>query len=323
MSAPVAVALVSWNTRELLRRCLRSLEPDAHAGRAEVWVVDNASSDDSPGLVRREFPWASLLALRENVGYGPAVNLVAARTSTPWLAPANADVELSAGALEALLETGEADPMTAIVAPRLLLPDGSTQHSVYPFPTLRLALLFNLRLHRLSGRLADRLCLEGFWDPARPREVAWAIGAFLLVRRAAFDGCGGFDPAQWMYAEDLDLGWRLRRDGWRTRYEPRAVVRHEGGASTRQAFGDERTARWMAASYAWMLRRRGRPVTYATAALNLLGVALPLLAATALAPLAPERFRPARAHALEWLRIHRRALRHTREPPRGSGPTAH
>ena len=79
-SPAVAVAVVSWNTRELLAACLRSLQPEADAGRAEVWVVDNASTDGSPDLVREEFPWATLVASEDNLGFGPAVNLVAART---------------------------------------------------------------------------------------------------------------------------------------------------------------------------------------------------------------------------------------------------
>ena len=88
----VAVAVVSWNTRDLLRACLESLHADADAGRAEVWVVDNASADGSAALVRSAFPWVRLLALDENLGFGRAVNRVAARTATAWVAPANADV---------------------------------------------------------------------------------------------------------------------------------------------------------------------------------------------------------------------------------------
>src|SRR3954447_13929249 len=75
--APVTVAIVSWNTRDLLDRCLRSLAPYREGGTAEVWVVDNASSDGSPGLVRERFPWVRLIAAEENLGFGRAINLVA------------------------------------------------------------------------------------------------------------------------------------------------------------------------------------------------------------------------------------------------------
>jgi GT2 family glycosyltransferase len=276
----VAIAVVSWNTRELLRACLQSLGPEVQAGRAGVWVVDNASVDGSAELVAADFPWAGLIALEGNVGFGAAVNLAAARTRAPWLAVANADVELMPGALRALLEAGRARPEAGIIAPRLVLPSGVTQHSVYPFPTLPFTLAFNLGLGSLSERLAERWTLEGHWQGERARAVDWAIGAFLLVRRAAFDAVGGFDPVQWMYAEDLDLGWRLSAAGWSTRFEPTAVVRHHGAAATSQLWGDERDAQWQRSTYAWMLRRRGNAVTRTFALINTLGAAVRTVAAS-------------------------------------------
>src|SRR5947209_179350 len=135
-TAPVTVAVVSWNTRELLAECLSSLERDARGGIADVWVVDNASDDGSADLVERRFEWVSLIRSSRNLGFGPAVNLVAARTSSAWLAPANADVRITEGALRRLLAEGDRHPEAAVIAPRLLLPDGETQHSVYPFPSL-------------------------------------------------------------------------------------------------------------------------------------------------------------------------------------------
>jgi len=287
LSADVTVAVVSWNSRDVLERCLRSLEPEVESGAADVWVVDNGSSDDSPALVRERFGWATLIEPGENLGYGRAVNLVAERTDTPWIAPSNADVELEAGALGRLLATAR-ETGAGAVAPRLILPDGSTQHSVYGFANYPALLAFNTGLHRVVPRLGDRLLVEGCWDPDRRREVPWALGAFLLVRREAFDAAGGFDPSQWMYAEDVDLGWRLGRAGWRTVYEPHARVRHASGASARQAFGEEPYERWMAATYDWIERRRGRRRRIATAAVNLAGALV----------------RRDRA----WARVHRRAL---------------
>ncbi len=271
MSPEVTIAVVSWNTRELLRACLRSLESDQAAGRIAVVVVDNASSDGSAEMAQAEFPWVETIASQRNLGFGPAVNLAAERSSTPWIAPANADIEVTSGAVAALLEAGERDPGAGIVAPRLVLPEGGTQHSVHAFPTLLTSALLALPIARLSPRLADRLCVVGHWDDRRRRRVDWAHGAFLIVRRRAFDATGGFDPDQWMYAEDLDLAWRLRKAGWATRYEPTAAVRHVVSASTAKAWGDERSRRSMAASYAWIARRRGLSVARAVAAINVGG----------------------------------------------------
>lgn len=308
MSPPVIVAVVSWNTRALLERCLRSFQGDAEDGHAAVWVVDNASSDGSADMVRCEFPWVSLVASTENVGFGRAINAVAERTNAPWIAAANADIECHAGALKALLEAGESDSRVGALAPRLLRPDATTQHSVHAFPTVSLSLILNLGLKRVSRRVSDHLCLEGYWNPDRERYVDWAHGALLLLRRAAFEQIGGFDPRQWMYAEDLDLAWRLRRAGWCVRYVPGATAHHEVGAATEQAFAD-RTRRHMAATYAWMARRRGFTVTRAFALVNVTGTGIRALAFRVLGLLFPGRWRDGRAHARRWLAAHRLGLR--------------
>lgn len=275
--------------------------------------MDNGSSDGSPDLVRDEFRWAHLEASRENLGFGRAVNRVAERTRTPWIAAANADVELMPGALEAMLAAGESDGSVGVVAPQLVMPGGETQHSVHPFPTVGLGIAYNLALHRLIPGLGDRLCLEGSWRSDRARDVDWAHGAFLLMRRRAFEAVGGFDPRQWMYAEDLDLGWRLAHSGWRTRYEPAARVRHEVGAAAREAFGDRRTERHLHAAYAWMLRRQGALRTRAYALVNLAGAAGRWLLYMPLVRLAPGRFARPAAAAQAYLRFHRVGLRRRRE----------
>jgi N-acetylglucosaminyl-diphospho-decaprenol L-rhamnosyltransferase len=271
--APVIVAVVSWNTRELLDRCLRSLEPDVRAGTAEVWVVDNASSDGSADMVRRHHDWAHLVALTENLGYGRAVNLIAERTVSPWLVLANADVSPAPGAIGRLVAAAVADPGAGILAPRLVLPTGATQHLAWAFPTVSATVAQNLGPRLLPGRLAERMALRGAWDPDRARRIPWAVGAFLLVRRAAWDDVGGFDPGQWMSAEDLDLGWRMREAGWATRYEPAAVVHHEESAATRTVWGEDLPIHWQRCAYAWMLRRRGRARTVTVGTLNLAGSA--------------------------------------------------
>lgn len=268
MSPPVAVAVVSWNTAELLGRCLSSLAAAAREGLAEAWVVDNGSTDGSQELVRDRFPWVRLEVPGVNLGFGAAVNTVAESSAAPWIAAANADVELRGDALRELIAAGEVHPEAGALAPRLLDPDGSTQHSVHAFPTVGLALLNNLGVHRVSRKLGDRFTIEGAWDPGRAREVDWAHGAFLLLRREAFEAVGGFDTDQWMYAEDLDICWRLRQAGHSVRYVPSAVAVHHASAATTLAFGEARDLRRAAAAYAWMGRRRGRAVELAHAAVS-------------------------------------------------------
>ncbi len=298
MAEPLAaVAVVSYREPELLARCLRSLQADQESGLAEVWVVDNASGDGSADMVRDDFPWVSLLALDENVGYGAAVNLVAERTATPWLVAANQDVEADAGALARLVEAGGARPDAGAVTPRLIGADGSQERSVQPFPTIPVTLAYNLRLHRLASRLGERLCLEDRWDRTRPREVPWSFATFLALRRIAFASVGGFDPGQWLHAEDLDLAWRMRAARWTTLYEPSAVVRHAGSVATSKAF-DDVERRHTAASYAWMARRRGLAVARTVAALNVAGSSARWLG------LVLAGRRGDAAHHRRWARVH-------------------
>jgi N-acetylglucosaminyl-diphospho-decaprenol L-rhamnosyltransferase len=298
--------VVSWNTAPLLDRCLAALAPDVHSGLAEVVVVDNASTDASPDLVAERHPWATLVRAGGNIGYGPAVNLgAAARPPSRWLVAANADVEVQDGALQALVAAGDADPGIGVVAPRLLLEDGSTQHHVHPFPSL--GALAAVHLPGGARLLEAGTVLEGRWDPGIARDVDWAHGALLLVRRGAFEAIGGFPADQWLYAEDLDLCWRLRRAGWRTRYEPTARVRHAVGAATAQAWTHDaiREDRKQEAAYRWMRGTYGPRRTATLAAVAWAGARAHALRA----PAGWQRDR-ALAHAAR----HRRALREPGAP---------
>jgi GT2 family glycosyltransferase len=306
-SPPVTVVIVSYDTRELLLGCLDSLRADAIAGTAEVWVVDNGSRDGSAAAARTHAPWARVLVPGANLGYGAAVELVAARTTSPWLLAANADVALAPGALGVLLAAGR-DPQVGCLAPRLILPDGTPQHSVFAFPTVWTAIAFNLGLAGVVPGLGERLCLPGHWRPDRERDVPWALGACLLLRRTAYRQVGGFDPTMWLYAEDIDLGWRLADGGWRTRYVPAARVRHEGSVATAAAFGARRFTRFLAATYALLVRRRGRARAAITLAVNIMG------AAARVAWLTPRAARPGSTRA-RWRENQAWLVGHLRSAP--------
>lgn len=306
--APVTVAVVSWNTRDLLGRCLASFAEAVERGRAEVWVVDNASSDGSAALVRERFGWACLIESGQNLGFGRAVNLVAARTSSDWIVAANADVALRPGALDTLLAAAERDPEAGAIAPRLVLDDGSTQHSAFAFPTIPFVFAQALGLYHLSAALADRLLLPSYWDPERARRVPWAVAAFLFIRRTAWDDVGGFDDRQWMYAEDLDFGWRLREAGWATRHEPSAHVDHAHGAATSQQFGPAVEPHWQRSTYGFVARRMGTGHVWVMALLNAIGAVLRWASVMPRSLVRPDLRRLRKAHA-RWILVHLKALR--------------
>lgn len=306
---PVHLVVVSWNTRAPLEGCLRSLAAEVQAGRARVTVVDNGSTDGSPELVG-EFKWAELVRSGENLGYGAAVNRGAAASRSPWIAAANADVALTPGALTALLTAGSEHPRAGCLAPGLERPDGSPQHSLHPFPELAQTLAVALGLPAVLPALARCLVIEGRTDLGKERDVPWAHGALLLVRREAWEAVGGFDEAQWLYAEDLDLCWRLRRAGWSTRYVPSARVVHHVSAATTQAFGDAgRLDRSQRAAYSWLARRHGPGYARTVAAIAAAGATARIGWLRPAAKLAPARY----AHRLQamraWARVHRAGVR--------------
>lgn len=252
----VRVGIVSWNTAELLGRCLDSLPAALGSLRAEVVVVDNASTDDSVSVARRH--GATVVENRENVGYARAMNQALTGTDAPYLVALNPDTEAHPGSLERLVAVLRDEHDIGLVAPRLRHADGSLQHSVHPFPSLRVAAALALpeRVHRWYGA---SLWLEGHAAHDRAADVDWAIGAVHAVRRSALPRPDEPYSERWfMYVEDLDLCWRLQRRGWRVRFDPAAVVTHVGNAAGAQAWGAERTARWMAATYDWCRSVHGR-----------------------------------------------------------------
>ena len=250
MSRPrVAIAVVSYNTRELLRKCLASVQADHEAGVAQVWVVDNGSDDGSVEMVRSEFPWVHLEVPDSNLGYGPAVNRVIAASDCEWVAASNADVALHPGALTTMLDAVRRRPRVGIVAPKLVMANGTTQQSFQPYPGWRTSARRVVGLVGTTRRQRSRVFNESGGN--EPTRALWATAAFVALRREALEEAGGFNPDQWMYAEDLDLSWRFARRGWATLYVPEARVDHAVSAASREAFGAHLDSRWIGATYRW------------------------------------------------------------------------
>jgi GT2 family glycosyltransferase len=232
----IAVIIVSWNTRELLRRCLQSVMAEATAlapmATLAVWVVDNASTDGSPAMVRELFPTARLVENEGNVGFGRANNQALAQAGGDFVLLLNPDTETRPGALASLLRFMLANPAAGVVGARLLNSDGSLQTSCYPAPSLSRELWFLLHLDRL---LAYGQYDMSRWPLDRPQQVDTLKGACWLMRRQALDQVGYFDERFFMYSEEVELCSRLRRAGWTLHWLPEAVVVHHEGQSTAQA----------------------------------------------------------------------------------------
>jgi N-acetylglucosaminyl-diphospho-decaprenol L-rhamnosyltransferase len=225
----LSAVIVSYNVRDLLLQCIASLRAD---GIEHIVVVDNASSDGSADAARAA--GVEVVALDANLGFGSGANRGVARTDTPYVVVCNPDLEVEPGADKALTEVLDGDSAVALVAPRIETPDGRLYPSARTFPDMVDAaghafLHFVWRDNPFSRRYK---MLD--WDHSTAGDVDWVAGTYFMARRTAWDAVGGFDEDFFMYLEDVDLCWRLRDAGWRTRYEPAARVVHAIGRSTDQ-----------------------------------------------------------------------------------------
>ncbi len=232
-SPDLSIIVVSWNTAGLLETCLYSVRRNATGLGCEVIVVDNGSSDGSAGMVMQRFPDVILIANPTNVGYARANNQGLARASGRYVLLLNSDTEVTGEALGTLLAYMEAHPRVGAVGPRLVRKDGTVQQSCDLFPRRPWEMVRERVVDRLWPRnTVTRRGRMARWDLTQPLPVDWLVGAALLVRRGVIAGIGGLDERFWMYAEDLDWCYRMRRAGWEVHYLPQATIYHWQRASS-------------------------------------------------------------------------------------------
>jgi N-acetylglucosaminyl-diphospho-decaprenol L-rhamnosyltransferase len=248
------VVVVSFETPDLLDSCLDAAT--TMAGVGDVVVVDNSHSDGCADVVR-EYAGVRLVRPGANLGFGAGANIGVAACSTDTVV-LNADARLADGALEALSTTLRRWPRAAVIGPRLVDEDGRLQPSCARFPTAGRLIVHQTGLWKLFARTPLRARAQPFFDRGTESEVPWVLGAALLVRREAFLAVGGFDPAFFMYFEEVDLCRRLADRGWSTVFTPTATVSHVGGASTRRDPGAMQREMYRSVA-AYMRRHRRDP----------------------------------------------------------------
>ena len=230
----VAVVVVSYNTRDLLMKCISSIIESTPHEDVEIVVVDNASTDGSYEAVRGDHPQAVAIGNRINVGFAAACNQGIRATSAPFILLLNSDAQLTSRAFQALCDCMRFDRCGAAGC-RLINAEGDEMVSVRNFLTP-----FNqaLELTRITNKLHSRQ-LRRTYRPTLSQEnpdcsVDWVEGSCLMLRRAALDELGLFDERFFMYSEDEDLCMRLKQRGWSICFSAGGSAVHRGGASTSQ-----------------------------------------------------------------------------------------
>ena len=246
----LGIVITNYNTRDLLRICLRSVYASQGDFTFEICVVDNASSDGSAAMVAAEFPQARLIANTENVGYPSANNqgleafgFQKSQTPNPkcqmprFALLLNSDTELPPDALVRMLGFMAEHPDAGIAGPKLVLPDGSLDLACrrsFPTPEISFYRLVGLSRRFPRSRRFGRYNLT-YLDPDHVAGVDSVVGAFMLVRAEAIAQAGLMDGQFFLYGEDLDWAYRIKAAGWKVYYNPAVTVRHVKRASTRHS----------------------------------------------------------------------------------------
>lgn len=231
-SLDVSIIIVSWNTRDILRDCIRSIHDHAGDVQFEIIVVDNNSSDDSGKMVSSEFPEVVVIQNKDNQGFSSANNQGILQAKGRYVLLLNPDTIVHEEAIEKAVTFADGHKDTAVVGCRTLFQDGRLQYNCYKFPSLLNLFLTLTRLWRpfRRNRFFGRYRMT-WWDYTDVRRVDAVAGCFMLVRKEAIDEVGMMSEEYFMYSEDSDWCWRFHQKGWKIMFTPDAVITHLGDAS--------------------------------------------------------------------------------------------
>lgn len=234
----VSIVIVSFNTRDLLRECLQSLETECKGVSKEVFVVDNISRDQSAEMVEREFPGVQLIRSGANLGFAGANNRAFPFCKGRYVVLLNSDAFLRPEAMQRAIAYMDADPRIGLGGARLMGRDGAWQPSARMFPSV---LNDFLTMSGLAGKYPKSHFFGRFdrtWaDQNLPADVDWVPGAFSIIRRDVLEAVGYFDENFFLYYEEVDLCMRIKIAGFRICYWPDVGVTHLGGESSKTIAG--------------------------------------------------------------------------------------
>ncbi len=231
----VSILIVSFNTRGVLRECLESIASESAGLSVEISVVDNNSSDGSPEMIEQEFPHVHLVRSKINLGFGAANNAALQGCRGRYVVLLNSDAFLCPGSLRLAVKHMDENPRAGLGGGRLVGRDQSWQPSARMFPGILsdLAVMTGLASRYPHSRIFGHF--DRTWaDQSLASEVDWVPGAFSIIRSDVLDRLGFFDPAFFLYSEEVDLCRRIKSAGYQVWYWPDIVVIHIGGESSRQ-----------------------------------------------------------------------------------------
>ena len=235
-SPALSIIIVTWNGKRYALECLESIY--AHLLRVpfEIIVVDNASTDGTPGAIRSQFPDVHVVENQTNLGFAKANNIGVGLSRGQYVCLINSDVVVFAGCLDRMFSLMQANQDIGIAGPKMICPDGSTGLSVMRLPTVWNTLCAAVALNSIfpNSRVASGFSVRS--DAlATVQDVQVVTGWFWIALRKALEQVGGLDERFFMYGEDIDWCHRFRKAGWRVVFCGEAEALHYGGASSADA----------------------------------------------------------------------------------------
>jgi len=231
----VSIIVVNWNTQDILRDCLRSVYEQGGDVDFEVIVIDNASTDGSVEMVKKDFLQVTLIENSENRGFAAANNQGIAEAQGRYVLLLNSDTVILDKAIEKTVFFADAHLEAAVVGCRVLNHDRTLQPTCFMFPSILNMLLSTTYLYKLfpKSKFFGRERMT-WWDRNDTKEVDVVTGCFMLVRQKAIQQVGLMDEQFFMYGEETDWCYRFKQAGWKVMFTPVGDIIHLGGQSSRQ-----------------------------------------------------------------------------------------
>jgi len=229
----ISVIIVSYNTAHLLHEALTALRVSASQFSVQIIIVDNASTDESVALIRRDFPNCHLIENRVNVGFGRANNQALEILTGRYVLLLNTDAFIAPDTISTTVNFMDSNPECGILGVKLTGRDGTLQPSARYFPTPWNIFLMRTGLHRFSLFKKIRLVDDPDWNYKTTQLCDWVPGCYYLIRKAVIDEVGLFDPRYFLYCEEVDHCMAVKKAGWTVACLPETTVVHIGGESAK------------------------------------------------------------------------------------------
>jgi len=230
----LSIVIVSYNTAELLKKCLLSVKSANDSLETEVFVVDNNSPDQTVEMVKKNFPWVNLIANSENLGFSKANNIALKKAKGKYFLILNPDTEIQRDTLSKMYRFMEENPLVGISTCRVELPDGTLDSDCrrhFPTPWRAFTHFSGLSKIFKGSKIFDQY-YYGYLNDQKVHEVDACVGAFMFTRADGVKKVGYFDQDFFFYGEDLDWCWRFKEKGYQIIFTPTTKILHHKGAAS-------------------------------------------------------------------------------------------